>query len=333
MYELNDIKFYTQKLKLLYIENDDNTRASTFNMLRDLFHEVILLKSIDSALEISMKPYDLILLDIDESNTDAIQLCKTIKEDDENKIIIITSSTLNYALDIINIGIDKSITKPIKDLQDISLLLIEVAKKASRFKHFKNQEFLLEQKNKMIDTNIYTTTSNLDGSILEISNAYLEFTGYTKSEIIGQNHRIFRHHELDKNIIKNLWDTLKKDKTWTGELKNHKKSGEEYWIYARIAPLYDIDNNKIGYTAVQEDITNQIRLEELSIKDPLTLLFNKRHFDTYLKAEYKKAIWKKEYFALILLGVDFFEKYKDKYGYVKSDEILLQISNELRKGI
>ena len=340
MSTLDKVKAYTEILNVLYIEDDDDTRSSTATILKKLFNKVDLSNSIDDGLKTyslslldHQEVYDVILIDIDTSTTQAIELCKKIKQDNENQIIITTSSASEYSYELVNIGIDKSLLKPIDKLEDIALTLIETAKKISQFKQFQNQKFLLEQKNQIIDKNIFMTTSDLSGVILDISNAYLEFTGYKKEEVIGQDHRIFRHHELDKDVIKNLWNTIDKDEVWSGELKNHKKSGEEYWIHVNICPLYDIHNNKIGYTAVQEDITNQNRLKELSIKDPLTLLFNKRYFDSYFKGQYKKAVWNKSPIALILLGIDFFEQYKDKYGHVEADKVILQISHKLQNSI
>ncbi|WP_455756394.1 bifunctional diguanylate cyclase/phosphodiesterase [Sulfurimonas sp.] len=197
----------------------------------------------------------------------------------------------------------------------------------------KNKQFLLEQKNKIIDEHVFMTTSDLSGKITDISQAYLDFTGYTKEEVLGKNHRIFRNQSLDKSIIKNLWDTLLQNKTWIGELKNHKSTGEEYWIQTVIKPLYDIDNVKIGYTSVKEDITTKKRLEELSTKDQLTLLHNRRHFEYFVKKELNRSKSRREKIALMLIEIDNYYDYKSKYGQIQAHKLLLELSNTFKKQI
>ena len=69
-----------------------------------------------------------------------------------------------------------------------------------------------------------TIISDNNGKILSVSQAYLDFTGYTREEVIGKNHSIFRNTTLDQAVINNLWDTIKQDKVWIGELKNNKSN-------------------------------------------------------------------------------------------------------------
>ena len=193
----------------------------------------------------------------------------------------------------------------------------------------KNEKFLLKQKNAIIDEYIFMTTSDKSGSIVEVSQAYLDFTGFTKEEIVGKNHSIFRNHDMDKKIIKNLWDTILQDKVWEGNLKNNKSTGEEYWIHTIIKPLYDINNVKIGYTSIKEDITTKKRLEEISTKDDLTMLNNRKHFDYSIKQKLSKANSEHEFIALVNIEVDYYHEYQQINGTTKAHKLLISISNML----
>lgn len=205
--------------------------------------------------------------------------------------------------------------------------------KSQLITELKNKQFLLEQKNKIIDDYVLMTTSDLHGKIVDISQAYLDFTGYTRDEVIGKNHSIFRNHTMSKNIIKNLWDTLQSDKSWTGELRNNKSTGEEYWISTVIKPLYDINGTKIGYTSIKENITTKKMLEELSTKDKLTLLHNRRYFEYYIKKELNRSKSKEENIALLILEIDYYNEYKNSYGTIKSHKLLIEVSNLLKQHI
>ena len=193
-----------------------------------------------------------------------------------------------------------------------------------------NQQFLLEQKSKIIDEHIFMTISDTTGKIVDISQAYLDFTGYTREDVIGKNHSIFRNSNIDPAVIKNLWETILQNKVWSGELKNNKSTGEEYWIKTVIEPLYDINDIKIGYISIKEDITSNKRLEELSTKDQLTLLNNKRAFEHFLQKELNKFKSIKEKIALIIIDIDHYYDYKDKFGRSKAHKMLLDFSTTLQ---
>jgi diguanylate cyclase (GGDEF)-like protein/PAS domain S-box-containing protein len=198
---------------------------------------------------------------------------------------------------------------------------------------FENKKLLLQQKNEIIDEFVFMTVSDLNGRILDISKAYLDFTGFSKEDVVGKNHRIFRNEDIDSDIIKNLWDTILKNKIWEGELKNNKSTGEEYWIRAVIKPLYDTNGTKIGYTSIKQDITTQKRLEEISTKDQLTLLHNRRQFEYFIKKELTRSSSKHEKIALMIIEIDYYHPYKDQHGEAKSFAILLEIANALKKNV
>lgn len=334
-----DIKF-TKNIKLLYVEDNDELREAVLEILKYYFNNITTAENGKDGLEFyenhhsSKKTYfDIVISDIKMPHMDGVEMCKKIKDINPNQIIVLLTAhdSNEYLTDAINIGVDKFIIKPIVDANEFISSLIKLSKKILYEHEFKKKEFLLKQKNKIIDENVFMTVSDLSGKIVEISQAYLNFTGYTRDEVIGQNHSIFRDEGANPEIIKNLWETILADKEWFGELKNNKYSGEEYWISSTISPLYNIKNKKIGYTAIVEDITNTKRLEALSITDSLTNIHNRRYFDYSLKREFKNATWRKENFGLLIIDVDFFKDYNDFYGHVKGDKILKTIASEIKK--
>ena len=265
-------------------------------------------------------------------NMSGIEMSKKIRELKPDQIIALCTDYDNthYLVEAIDIGIDKLILKPIQDESKMINVLTYLAKKSTIQNELKNKDFLLQQKNKIIDNYIYMTVSDTDGKIVSASQAYLDFTGYKEEEIIGEDHSVFRKDYIDEDVIKNLWETILKDKTWRGELKNHKSSGEEYWISTVISPLYDRNGYKIGYTSIKEDITSRKRLEALSITDSLTSVHNRRFFDHFIKRELKRSVWKKEKFAMLMIDVDYFKEYNDCYGHIEGDKALIAITSAIR---
>lgn len=89
-----------------------------------------------------------------------------------------------------------------------------------------------------------------------------------------------------------------------------------------------------AYRALRESqqqlIASNLELQRLSNLDGLTGLSNRRHFDLYLEAEWKRATREQQPLSLLLLDVDEFKPYNDHYGHLAGDEALKAIANVLQ---
>jgi hypothetical protein len=74
-------------------------------------------------------------------------------------------------------------------------------------------------------------------------------SGYTKEELIGSNHNLIRHPEMPAIAFKLAWDLVKSGKEFFGFVKNLKKDGGYYWVFAYITADYDSRGNIIGYSS------------------------------------------------------------------------------------
>ncbi|MGB5917612.1 diguanylate cyclase, partial [Arcobacter sp.] len=183
----------------------------------------------------------------------------------------------------------------------------------------------------MVDENVLTSSTNKKGIIVSVSQAFCDISGYTKEELLGNNHRIIRHEDMPKELFSQLWSTISSGKKWTGEIKNKKKNGGYYWVDAAISPIFDEKKNIIGYTAIRHDISDKKIIESISITDELTKLYNRRHFNEIFEREINRAKRNNHFFALIILDVDFFKQYNDFYGHQKGDYVLESIGKRLKE--
>jgi len=126
----------------------------------------------------------------------------------------------------------------------------------------KEKNFKLQEQIRLTNEHIILSTTNLYGQINYASKAFCEISGYSHEELVGENHRIERHPDMPNEVYKDLWETLLKRETWRGEIKNKKKDGGYYWVYATISPVYNIHNNIVGYTAIREDITDKKSIQK-----------------------------------------------------------------------
>lgn len=99
--------------------------------------------------------------------------------------------------------------------------------------------------------------TDTDG-LIEYVNPYFEMlTGYSSSEVIGNNPKILKSGKTDPKIYKDLWDSVTSGKIWQGEFINKKKSGEIFIEHAIISPVKDETDKIVNYVAIKQDITKQ----------------------------------------------------------------------------
>lgn len=101
---------------------------------------------------------------------------------------------------------------------------------------------------------IITDTS---GDIIYANKKAMEATGYSASEIIGHNPRIFSSHELPESEYINLWKTILAGNEWKGEFHNKRKDGTLFWESASISPILDDAGNIQYFLGIKEDITER----------------------------------------------------------------------------
>lgn len=137
------------------------------------------------------------------------------------------------------------------------------------------------------DENVIASKSDLEGNITYASDALSKISQYSKEELIGKPHSILRHPDMSQEFFKELWETIKTGKVWKGEIKNNKKNGDYYWVNMVITPEFNSVNKIIGYSAIRQDITDQKKVEELSVSLEKKVIERTKELDderTYIKA-------------------------------------------------
>lgn len=100
------------------------------------------------------------------------------------------------------------------------------------------------------------------GNIEYVNPFFSESTGYSPTEIIGQNPRILQSGLTEPRIFTDLWQTISKGSVWNGELINRKKNGDIYYETVRIAPVLNNMRKITNFIAIKEDITQLKRNQE-----------------------------------------------------------------------
>jgi len=186
---------------------------------------------------------------------------------------------------------------------------------------------------KIMEEYVYTTKTDSNGIIIDISDSFCRLSGYTRDELVGYKHNIVRHRDNEDTFYATLWDTITKGEIWEGEVRNRRKDGSDFWMDTIIFPLHDSEGNVSGYASIRHNITDTKRLQQQLIRDTLTGLYNRRYYDEKLEYELLHSRREHRSIVYVMMDIDNFKRYNDTYGHRKGDEVLSEIGSLLMKNV
>jgi len=99
--------------------------------------------------------------------------------------------------------------------------------------------------------------------IIEYANPiFSQVSGYSNEEVIGQKPSILNSGLEPKSKFSGLWKEIRAGNVWQGTIQNKKRNGEIFVVDTIISPVRDENGVVTNFLAINEDITEQLRLEE-----------------------------------------------------------------------
>jgi PAS domain S-box-containing protein len=100
------------------------------------------------------------------------------------------------------------------------------------------------------DGRLIVSCTDLAGNITAVNASFVEMSGYSREELMGAPHSILRHPDMPAPAFKDLWVTIGEGRKWSGYVKNLRKDGRYYWVFATVIP--NVRNGAVvGYTSVR----------------------------------------------------------------------------------
>lgn len=105
---------------------------------------------------------------------------------------------------------------------------------------------------KQLDSkDVIISKTDLEGTILYGNRIFIELSGYTERELLGQPHNIVRHPDMPKVIFKFLWNCVSNGREIVAYMKNLSKDGSFYWVKAFVTPSYNGKGEIVGYHSIR----------------------------------------------------------------------------------
>jgi aerotaxis receptor len=147
------------------------------------------------------------------------------------------------------------------------------------------------------ENELIISRTDLRGIITYANETFAQISGYEVDELMGKPHNIVRHPDMPKSVFKELWQSLKEGIKWEGAVKNLRKDGGFYWVWAEISAV-EKDGKVIEYKSMrspmaqQDKITYQRLYESMKISEENKVLvsayISKESIDA-LKSKAKNA--------------------------------------------
>jgi diguanylate cyclase (GGDEF)-like protein len=178
--------------------------------------------------------------------------------------------------------------------------------------------------------------SGLDANCNYFNETWLKFTGKTMSEEVGAGW-LTRVHPDDMDFcMKTYLAAFEKHEAFEMEYRLLRHDGQWRWINDRGVPFRNTAGSFAGYIGSCVDVTEKIegrKLTDLAFNDNLTKVYNRNYLEPIINYEFKQA--KKEIYDVfyLMLDIDGFKSFNDRFGHTCGDRVLYLVAQEIKKSV
>ena len=176
------------------------------------------------------------------------------------------------------------------------------------------------------------------GKILFLNPAWEKLTGYPVEQCLNKPFSYFLAQPQHQAHF--VFGRLEQLPTFDMQIEVRAQSGDSVWLRISSTLQRDAQNAFYGMVSTLEDISENLKLQSLqreheqdlyrlTITDPLTGVYNRRHFDEMLVNLMAMSLPKGQQLALIIIDIDGFKFINDTYGHPVGDEVLIAVAKTL----
>lgn len=220
---------------------------------------------------------------------------------------------------------------PVINAQSVLTHFVGIQRDVTQKKEAQVQLWLAEQVFSQMQEGILVT--DLRGDMVMVNAALTLISGYSQDELLGKNPRMLSSGRQEASYYRAMWSAVGALGTWEGEVWNRRKDGAEYLQRLRISVLRDTHGAISNYIGTISDISEQHaaleRINWLSHFDTLTGLPNRTLLADRCNQALDIAKRDAKPLAMVMVGIDHFQKINDTFGHAIGDEILQQFARRI----
>jgi PAS domain S-box-containing protein len=135
-------------------------------------------------------------------------------------------------------------------------------------KEIKKQQKQFQDLNDFIDKSALISKADKDGKITYVNKKFSDISGFSLSEVVGNDHNIVNSGVHPKKFWKEMYHTILIDKKiWNQIITNKAKNGDFYYVDSFIKAEFDPENGEhVGFVSIRQDVT-QLKVKEQEIRN------------------------------------------------------------------
>lgn len=192
-----------------------------------------------------------------------------------------------------------------------------------------------EKYRRAVDAAAIFSETDLNGRITYVNDQFCAVSGYSREELLGQNHRLLNSGLHSDDFFTAMWRTIALGNIWKGEICNRAKDGSLYWVDSTMVPVLDDTTGRVHrYLSIRFDISEKRQLlQSLQWRvghDVLTGLPNRAFLSELLDQALEFSRHENIPLAVCMLDLDGFKAVNDGYGHASGDMLLVEVAKRLR---
>lgn len=161
-------------------------------------------------------------------------------------------------------GADAFLQKPVQP-EELIAAVVARARRGRQYdavrRRLQNTVYERERVQLALDQHAIVSVADAAGDLVYVNDRFCAVSGFSRGELIGQNHRLLKSGVHPLPFYQGMWATLMRGEVWAGEICDRAKDGSLFWVKTTIVPYLGSDGQPYQFVSIRTDITSAKRAE------------------------------------------------------------------------